>query len=243
MQRIHIIEDDPEISSLLSSYLDARNFQCVVSESAEVAYRRGNVLFDLLIVDLMLPGESGLEFCKKVRTTSSVPIIILSAVKGDTERIIGLELGADDYMEKPFNPRELLARINALLRRTGPGERKTSAGKLSFEGWVLDLTNEQLHAPKNLLVPLSTREYAVLSILAQASPNPVSRDELAQLLIGHDIEPGDRRIDILVSRLRKKLTDVDRKAQFIRTVRNQGYKFCSEIESANNTTASWSPYL
>ncbi|WP_319496252.1 response regulator transcription factor [uncultured Cohaesibacter sp.] len=236
MQRIHIIEDDPEISSLLSSYLDARNFQCVVSESAEVAYRRGNVLFDLLIVDLMLPGESGLDFCKKVRATSRIPIIILSAVKGDTERIIGLELGADDYMEKPFNPRELLARINALLRRTGPGERSATTGKLTFDGWLLDLTNEQLHAPGNLLVPLSTREYAVLSILVHASPNPVSRDELAQLLIGHDIEPGDRRIDILVSRLRKKITDVDSNAQFIRTVRNQGYKFCSEIESSGGVS-------
>ncbi|WP_319414366.1 response regulator transcription factor [uncultured Cohaesibacter sp.] len=241
MQRIHIIEDDQEISSLLSSYLEARNFQCVVSPSAEAAYRRGNVLFDLMIVDLMLPGESGLDFCRKVRTTSRIPIIILSAVKGDTERIIGLELGADDYMEKPFNPRELLARINALLRRTGPVERKSSAGKITFDGWVLDLTNEQLHAPKNLLVPLSTREYSVLSILTKASPNPVSRDELAQLLIGHDIEPGDRRIDILVSRLRKKLMDVDGKAQFIKTVRNQGYKFCSKIETINGDQDSLAP--
>nr|WP_321457055.1 response regulator transcription factor [uncultured Cohaesibacter sp.] len=243
MQRIHIIEDDPEISSLLSSYLQARNFQCVVSESAEVAYRRGNVLFDLLIVDIMLPGESGLEFCRKVRATSSIPIIILSAIKGDTERIIGLELGADDYMEKPFNPRELLARINALLRRVTTGERSTASGKLFFDGWVLDLTNEQLHAPNNLLIPLSTREYEVLSILVHASPNPVSRDELAQQLIGHDIEPGDRRIDILVSRLRKKLTDVDDKAQYIRTVRNQGYKFCSEIKTSDGTTKMVHPNI
>jgi two-component system OmpR family response regulator len=229
VRRIHIIEDDPEISALLSSYLTERQFDCTVSASAEEAYQHAADLFDLMIVDVMLPGDSGLEVCRHIRQMSDIPIIILSAVKGDTERIIGIELGADDYIEKPFNPRELLARINALLRRTGSQQAKASSGKLQFSGWVLDLSAEQLHAPGNLLVPLSTREYSVLAILARTSPNPVSRDDLAQLLIGQDIEPGDRRIDILVSRLRKKLFDIDKDADFIRTVRNQGYKFCSDI--------------
>ncbi|WP_350333645.1 response regulator transcription factor [Coralliovum pocilloporae] len=231
MRRVHVIEDDPEISSLLSEYLSERDFNCTVSGSVEEARTHSGDDFDILIIDIMLPGQSGLDYCKYVRQTSSVPIIILSAVKGDMERIIGIELGADDYLEKPFNPRELLARMNALLRRaqTEVSTQKPN-GQIRFSGWSLDRARQQLHAPNAVLVPLSTRELSVLMELVHASPEPVSRDHISMLLDGIEVSPGDRRIDILVSRLRKKLMDTDPTADFIRSVRNEGYKFCAEFE-------------
>lgn len=229
MHRVHIIEDDPEISTLLSTYLGTRGFDCQVSESAEAGQTLPPGNFDILIIDIMLPGENGLSFCRWVRENSEVPIIILSAVKGHTERIIGIELGADDYLEKPFNPRELLARMNALIRRAkSTTARTTPPGKSLFSGWVLDRLNQKLHAPGGIHAPLSSGEYSLISSLVDAAPNPITREELARIILGIDIGPEDRRVDILVSRLRKKLNALDPTADFIRTVRNQGYQFCAD---------------
>ncbi|MGR3758514.1 response regulator transcription factor [Roseobacteraceae bacterium NS-SX3] len=226
MNRIHIVEDDSEISDLLSTYLAGRGFQCTVSPSAEAAQMQPPAGFDLFIVDVMLPGGDGLSFCRWLRESSDVPVIILSAVKGDTERIIGLELGADDYLEKPFNPRELLARINALLRRSkGRGERAMTAGQVRFSGWLLDCAHQKLQGPGGELVPLSSTEYQLMTALIAAVPEPVSREEIARGILGVEIGPEDRRVDILISRLRKKLTAADAAADFIKTVRNRGYQF------------------
>ncbi len=230
MTRVHIIEDDTEISSLLSAFLDGRGFECAVSSSAEMAQAHPPERFDILVVDIMLPGMDGLAFCQWVRQTSDVPIIILSAEKGDANRIHGIELGADDYLEKPFNPRELLARMNALLRRSGSANRPRAAGRIGFSGWVLDRSNQKLHGPGDIHVPLSATEYQLISTLAAAAPEPVSREDIGRSILNVDIGPEDRRVDILVSRLRKKMSTVQSDVDFIRSVRNRGYQFCADIK-------------
>lgn len=231
LSRVHIIEDDTEISALLSTYLEGCGFACHISDSAEAARDTSPDQFDIFIVDIMLPGMDGLQFCQWVRGTSDVPIIILSAEKGHAKRIHGIELGADDYLEKPFNPRELLVRMNALLRRSGTAARRTQpAGKVGFSGWVLDRTHQKLHSPDAIHVPLSSTEYQLISTLLSALPEPVSRDEIARSILGVELGPEDRRVDILVSRLRKKLSALQPDADFIRTVRNRGYQFCADLE-------------
>jgi len=229
LPRIHIVEDDAEISALLSTYLETRGFDCVVSGSAENGMAKGLDGFDLFIVDIMLPGQDGLYFCQWVRKTSAVPLIILSAEKGDAKRIHGIELGADDYLEKPFNPRELLARMNALLRRAGDKRGARLCGKVGFAGWVLDLSNQKLHSPNDMHVPLSSTEYQLIVELIGASPDPVSREEIGRRIFHMELGPEDRRVDILVSRLRKKISGVVASADFIKTVRNRGYLFAAEL--------------
>lgn len=230
MPLVHIVEDDSEISDLLSTYLSGRGFDCRVSASSEIAKTHSPAYFDVYVIDVMLPGEDGLSFCRWLRETSQVPIIILSAVKGDTDRIIGLELGADDYLEKPFNPRELLARMNALLRRSkGPVQRKAPTGQVRFADWCLDYTRQKLHSPAGLLVPLSSTEYRLITALVGAFPDPLSREVIGREIFGVELGPEDRRVDILVSRLRKKLFAADDEADFIKTVRNRGYQFCAQI--------------
>ncbi len=232
MPSVHIVEDDSEISDLLSAYLSNRGFACRVSPSSESAKEHAPADFDVYVVDVMLPGEDGLSFCRWLRETSEVPVIILSAVRGDNERIIGLELGADDYLEKPFNPRELLARMNALLRRTQVQRgRKAPTGQIRFSGWCLDCTRQKLHSPAGMLVPLSSTEYRLITALVGALPDPVSREVIGREIFGVDLGPEDRRVDILVSRLRKKLSAADEDADFIKTVRNRGYQFCAPISS------------
>lgn len=232
MPRVHIVEDDSEISDLLSTYLTSSGFECLVSSSAEEARHHPSDHFDITIIDVMLPGDDGLSLCRWLRERSEVPVIILSAVKGDTERITGLELGADDYLEKPFNPRELLARINALLRRSAPlPDHRTTAGKVSFAGWHLDRSRQKLHSPAGMLVPLSSTEYRLINALITALPDPLTREVIARDIFGVELGPEDRRVDILVSRLRKKLSAADTEADFIKTVRNRGYQFCAPIGS------------
>lgn len=230
MPRVHIVEDDSEISDLLSTYLSGSGFDCTVSASAETARQIPPETFDIYVVDVMLPGDDGLSLCRWLRQDSQVPIIILSAVKGDTERITGLELGADDYLEKPFNPRELLARMNALLRRsTTPAKARPTSGTVAFLGWRLDLNRQKLHSPAGMLVPLSSTEYRLITALIASLPEPLSREVIGRDIFGVTLGPEDRRVDILVSRLRKKLFAADGDADFIKTVRNRGYQFCAPI--------------
>lgn len=230
LARVHIIEDDAEISSLLSTYLESRGFECQVSPTAETGQEHLPDSFDIFVVDIMLPGADGLSFCQWVRDRSDVPIVILSAEKGDANRINGIELGADDYLEKPFNPRELLARMNALLRRSQGGNRVRVSGRVGFSGWVLDRSNQKLHGPGSIHVPLSATEYKLMSTLVAALPEPVSREDIGREILNVEIGPEDRRIDILVSRLRKKMSTIQPDADFVRTVRNQGYQFCADLE-------------
>ena len=191
--------------------------------------------FHLIILDLMLPGEGGLDFARWLRGFSDVPIVMLSAMGEETDRIIGLELGADDYVPKPFNPRELLARMRAVLRRVGePTERRVESGPrtLRFSGWTLDLTRRRLLNPDAVEVPLTGGEYDLLVALVERANRVLTRDMLLDLLRGRQAGPFDRAIDVAVSRLRRKLDDNGRQSQLIKTVRGGGYVLAAEVERA-----------
>jgi two-component system OmpR family response regulator len=180
----------------------------------------------------MMPGEDGLTLCRRVRATSSLPIIMLTAMGEDTDRIVGLEMGADDYLPKPFNPRELLARIRAVLRRAGgdaPETPEENGGLRTFDGWSLDLAKRELRAPDGTLVPLTAGEYDLLAVIVERPGRVLSRDQLLDLTRGRDAVPFDRSVDVQISRLRRKLEPDPKEPQIIKTVRGGGYVFACEV--------------
>ena len=187
---------------------------------------------DLIVLDVMLPGGNGFDLCRELRKTSDIPIIMLTARGTDTDRIVGLEIGADDYLAKPFNPRELLARVNAVLRRarSASGLSSKNAGhRLSFEGWVLDTQRRELTNPEGVVVELSTGEYDLLLSFLEAPQRVLSRD---QLMDGakHRVPTGfDRAIDVQVSRLRRKIEANEESQAMIKTVRGTGYMFVPAV--------------
>lgn len=188
--------------------------------------------FDLVVLDLMLPGEDGLSLCRRLRGDSELPIIMLTALGEETDRIVGLEVGADDYLAKPFNPRELLARIKAVLRRTGRAPRPseaTAAAVLRFEGWSLDVARRELRAPDGELVDLTAGEFDLLVCLAEHPQRVLNRDQLLDLTRGRDAAPFDRSIDIQISRLRRKLEDDPKQPRIVKTVRGGGYVFTARV--------------
>jgi two-component system OmpR family response regulator len=235
---ILIVDDDREIRDLLSRFLAKHGYRVSVAADGR-AMRKVLVdaAIDLVILDVMLPGEDGLSLCRSVRTTSSVPIVMLTAVGEDVDRIVGLEMGADDYVPKPFNPRELLARIRAVLRRTGTpagglaaGGRIAEAATLRFAGWRLDLGKRELTAPDGMLVPLSGGEFGLLSALALHPQRVLSRDQLLDLARGRGANAFDRSIDVQISRLRRKIERDPREPALIKTVRGGGYLFAPKVE-------------
>jgi two-component system OmpR family response regulator len=181
----------------------------------------------------MLPRESGLDVARWMRTQSEVPIIMLTAMGEETDRIIGLELGADDYVAKPFNPRELLARVRAVLRRAGDAADRRleqSAQPIRFSGWVLEPARRRLLNPEGVEVPLTGGEYDLLVALVERANRVLTRDMLLDLLRGRQAGPFDRAIDVAISRLRRKLEDDGRNAQIIKTVRGGGYVLAATVE-------------
>jgi two-component system OmpR family response regulator len=189
---------------------------------------------DIVVLDLMLPGEDGLMLCRNLRARSDVPVIMLTARGEETDRIVGLEMGADDYLAKPFNPRELLARIKTILRRarTLPENLKPDdARALRFAGWTLDLATRNLRSPAGVVVALSATEYKLLRIFL-AHPNRVlNRDQLIDLMLSRDASPFDRSIDVQVSRLRHRLGDNPKEPAIIKTVRGEGYVLSAAVEA------------
>ncbi|MCC9000479.1 MAG: winged helix-turn-helix domain-containing protein, partial [Candidatus Contendobacter sp.] len=185
---------------------------------------------DLIILDLMLPGDDGLTLCRTLRARSAIPIIMLTARGDDTDRIVGLEMGADDYLPKPFNPRELLARIKSILRRSHslpaePGEVRC----FHFAGWTLEVAARQLIAPDRVVVPLGAGEYRLLRVFLEHPQRVLDRDRLLDLTQGRDATPFDRSIDVQVSRLRRRLRDDPREAMLIKTIRNEGYLLAVQV--------------
>ncbi len=233
-QHILIVDDDREIRELLARFLERSRFRVTAVRDARDARRAWpHAHFHLVVLDLMLPGESGLEFARWMRGQSDVPIIMLTAMGEETDRIVGLELGADDYVAKPFNPRELLARIRAVLRRAGePAPRRESAGAaaLSFSGWTLEPARRRLLNPDGVEVPLTGGEYDLLLALVERANRVLTRDMLLDLLRGRQAGPFDRAIDVAISRLRRKLDDDGRRAQLIKTVRGGGYVLATSVE-------------
>ena len=232
---ILVVDDDREIRDLLGKFLEKHTLRVTTArDGREARHAWLNGHFQLVVLDHMLPGESGLDLARWLRSQSNVPIVMLTAMGEETDRIIGLELGADDYVPKPFNPRELLARIRAVLRRAGDAadRRIDSAGaqSLRFAGWVLEPARRRLLNPDGVEVPLTGGEYDLLIALAERPNRVLTRDMLLDLLRGRQAGPFDRAIDVAVSRLRRKLEDDGRHAQIIKTVRGGGYVLATTVE-------------
>jgi len=230
--RILVVDDDPGLRDLLADYLKGANFDVVTvadgtSMRAEMA--RGD--FDLIVLDLMLPGEDGLALCRALRARSEVPILMLTARGDELDRVLGLEMGADDYLGKPFSPRELLARIRTVLRRVRPGQRPIGAApQIAFCDWSLDLGAHHLRDPQGVVVALSSGEFRLLRALAESLDRVLTRDHLLDALAGREASRLDRTIDVLVSRLRRRLRDDAREPRMLRTVRSEGYMLLSRPE-------------
>lgn len=232
---IAIVEDDSEIRTLLAHALAREGFDTIPCErgaalDAALAVRR----IDLIVLDIMMPGEDGLSICRRISSAGGPPVVILSAKGDDIDRIIGLEIGADDYMSKPCNPRELAARIRSVLRRrNASGVVLNSAGEprevYRFSGWVLDLSDRTLINPEGTAVVLSSGEFALLAAFACHPRRVLSRDQLLDWTRGDDAASVDRAIDVQLSRLRKKLGDDPREPALIKTVRGDGYLFAAEV--------------
>ncbi|HXY76130.1 MAG TPA: response regulator [Steroidobacteraceae bacterium] len=222
-----IVDDDREIRGLLAQYLEKHDFRTTaVPDGKEMRRVLERSHIDLLVLDLMLPGEDGLTLCRELRARSQLPIIMLTARGEDVDRIIGLELGADDYLAKPFNPRELLGRIKAILRRSAHAPRDPSPENVrgfNFGGWRLDTVTRTLTDPAGREVALSGAEYRLLAVLLSAANRVLTRTQLTELLRGRDADPFDRSIDVRVSRLRQILGDDARAPQIIKTVYGEGY--------------------
>ena len=233
-----IVDDDREIRDLVSRFLVKHGYRVAAAADArtmEAALAASGV--DLVILDLMLPGKSGLEICRDLRARSPMPILMLTAMGDETDRIVGLEMGADDYIAKPFNPRELLARVRAILRRTSiaaaaPGKPAGTPKHMRFAGWSLDLGRRRLEAPDGLIVDLTTGEYELLIAFAERPQRVLTRNQLLDLARGRDATPFDRSIDVQVSRIRKKIETDPKAPEMIVTVRGDGYMFTPEVELA-----------
>ena len=222
-----IVDDDREIRGLLAQYLEKHDFRTTaVADGREMRRILDRSHIDLLVLDLMLPGEDGLSLCRELRSRSQLPIIMLTARGEDVDRIVGLELGADDYVAKPFNPRELLGRIKAVLRRSAHAPRDPSPESVrafSFGGWRLDTVSRTLTNEEGREVALSGAEYRLLAVLLGSGNRVLTRAQLTELLRGRDADPFDRSIDVRVSRLRQILGDDARAPQIIKTVYGEGY--------------------
>jgi two-component system OmpR family response regulator len=232
---ILVVDDDREIRDLLSRFLEKQGMRVSAARDAREARRLWPMgRYHIVVLDLMMPGESGLDFARWLRSQSNVPILMLTAMAEETDRIVGLELGADDYVQKPFNPRELLARIRAILRRTsGEGPAlEADARPIQFAGWVLEPGRRRLLNPDGAEVPLTGGEYELLAALVERPNRILTRDILMDLLRGRQAGPFDRAIDVAVSRLRRKLEDDGRNPNLIKTVRGGGYVLSTTVERA-----------
>ena len=230
---ILIVDDDAEIRDLLARFLKKHGYRVATAGDGRAMTKlMATARFDLVVLDLMLPGEDGLSLCRRLRVESDLAIIMLTALGEETERIIGLEMGADDYLPKPFNLRELLARIKAILRRAGGVVRPADddRGKLLvFEGWGLDLAKRELRDPDGVLVPLTAGEFELLVAFAERPKRVLSRDQLLDLTKGRTAAPFDRSVDVQLSRLRRKIEVDPKHPALIKTVRGGGYLLACDV--------------
>jgi len=229
-----IVDDAREIREPLAAYLAKSGFRTSRAEDAASARRiLAAYAIDLVVLDVMMPGEDGLSLCRHIRATSEVPVILLTAMSDDTDRIVGLEIGADDYVVKPFNPRELVARIKAVLRRSAGGAarvRAPDAGAYAFGPWVLKTGERELVGEDGVAVPLSTGEFNLLLALVTHPRQVLTRDQLLDLAQGRDMAAFDRSIDNQISRLRKKVEPNPKDPKFIKTVWGGGYTLAAEVK-------------
>ncbi|UZK71168.1 response regulator [Sphingomonas sp. S1-29] len=228
-----LVDDERSIREPLAQYLTKQGFRVTQAGDAEGARARMSAYaIDLAILDIMMPGEDGLSLTRHIRETGEIPVILLTARSEETDRIVGLEMGADDYVVKPFSPRELLARIKVILRRVQTGgtrQHAPEAGAYSFSGWVLKTGERTLVDREGLSVPLSTGEYNLLLALVTRPRQVLTRDQLLDLTQGREAAAFDRAIDNQVSRLRKKIEPDPKNPSLIKTVWGGGYTLASEV--------------
>jgi len=250
--RILIVDDDEGIRSLVSSFLEKHGFQAdTAGDPMEMRRKLGQGQYALIVLDVMMPGEDGLTALKALQKSGGPPVIMLSAVGTDIDRIVGLEVGAEDYLAKPCNPRELLARIRTVLRRasaptaTSTASASSSSGTpaaasgdghtLHFAGWHLDLMSRLLHDPSNMEVGLSDGEFRLLRAFLQHPRRVLTRNQLMDYVLGSESEACDRVIDVQISRLRRKLVFGKDRTELIRTVRSEGYMFMPPVSRGEAT--------
>lgn len=221
---ILIVDDDADIRNLLAEYLGEQGWNVSTAADGSAMQRiLDNGKINLVVLDLTLPGADGLALCRQLRERSDIPVIMLTARSAPLDRILGLEMGADDYLCKPFEPRELLARIRNVLRRNESSSDTAHSQRIEFLGWVLDLSTHQLQRADGLVVMLSSNEFRLLKTLLEHPNRVLSRDHLLNLTQGREADPLDRSIDLSISRLRHKLGDDARMPKLLKTVRNEGY--------------------
>ncbi len=240
---ILVVDDDREIRDLLGRFLTKHGY-CVTAVADGKAMNQvvaADDHVDLVILDLMLPGEDGLSLCRELRANSRIPIVMLTMMGEEADRIVGLEMGADDYLPKPFNPRELLARIKAVLRRARRAPAVSTANRpaiLRFAGWKLDTHHRRLESPRGLVTDLTAGEYDLLVALVEHPQRVLSRDQLLDITHGDADAPFDRSVDMRISRLRRKIETNPREAQLIKTVRGGGYIFTAVVEECPEDEAA-----
>ena len=226
MSRILLIDDDIKLGELLETFFERFDLKLLVAHDPAAGLEMlAKESPELVILDVMLPGQDGFEVCRKIRKTNAVPIIMLTARGEVTDRIVGLEIGADDYMPKPFEPRELVARIQNVLRRSGG--IKPDSSTLEFEGLTID-TDRRTAELDGETLDLTTMEYQLLALFANNPGKTYTRDEILNELRGIDAQLFSRSVDILVSRLRQKLGDTSKQARYIKTVWGTGYVFIGQ---------------
>jgi two-component system OmpR family response regulator len=234
-EHLLVVDDDAEIRQLLATYLRDHGFRVTAvadGRGMRSAMAAGDP--DLVILDVMLPGEDGVSLCRWARARSDVPVIMLTARGDETDRVVGLEVGADDYVPKPFSPRELLARVKSVLRRAKslPANlRPQEHRRFRFAGWQLDAVTRNLTAPDGVVMPLGATEFKLLRTLLDHPGRVLTRDQLIELMLSRDAGPFDRALDVQVSRLRQRLREDAREPAIIRTVRGQGYVLAAAVES------------
>jgi two-component system OmpR family response regulator len=226
-----IVDDDVSIRTLLREYLEQNGFRASTAADGQALkeqLRKAPV--DLIVLDLMLPGEDGFSLCRWIRSLRETPIIMLTARTGSDDRVQGLELGADDYVAKPFEPRELVARIRGVLRRSATADQRANTVRgYAFAGWELSLPQRQLLSPERVLVPLAASEFQLLVIFLENPQRLLTRDQLIEHCHGREAGPYDRSIDVRVSQLRQRLGDSGREPRLIRTVRSAGYVLATDV--------------
>ncbi len=230
---ILVVDDDPEIRHLLKQYLEKNGYQVsAVADGGGMWMTLDRVKIALIVLDLMLPGTDGLELCRDLRARSKIPVIMLTARGDEMDRVLGLEMGADDYLAKPFSARELLARIKVVLRRARDlpfDPLADSPEGLTFNGWVLDTRTQHLTSPDQVVVPLSQAEFRLLQVLLTHPNRALTRDQLLELTQGREAHAFDRSVDVLVGRLRRHLSDDAREPELIKTVRGHGYMLAARV--------------
>jgi two-component system OmpR family response regulator len=237
-KQVLVIDDDQDIRELLAEYLSKNNFDVI---TAEDGLEMGKKLLvyqpDLIILDIMLPGDDGFILCQRIRQTSHVPIIMLTANSDEMDRVLGLEIGADDYIAKPFSPRELLARIKALLRRTQfaseVSQLTAKARYLLFSNWKLDTKQHLLINENKDEISLTGADFQLLTLFLDNANSAISRDQICQALHGRDAFANERGIDVHVSRLRQCLKDDAKSPKIIKTIRGAGYIFIADVNERN----------